>query len=97
MKAYINKKWKPNTDYRPTTMESNTAVSNFGLRCLKSRARGCARVYIYNTSMKRASVRKDKLKIKGKTGNAQRERKNEEKNKKTKKQKGKTVRAALFC
>ena len=53
--------------------------------------------YIYNTSMKRASVRKDKQKIKGKTGNAQRERKNEEKNKKTKKQKGKTVRAALFC
>ena len=35
MKAYIKiKKWKPNTEHRPTTMASNTAVSNLVLRCL---------------------------------------------------------------
>ena len=36
----IHRKWKPNTDHRPTTMASNTV-----LRCLKSRAKGCPRVY----------------------------------------------------
>ena len=62
-------------------MVSNTAVSNIVLRCLKSRARGCVRVY-----MKRASVRNDKTKRKGKTGNDRRERKNEEKKEKGKRQ-----------
>ena len=46
MKEYItNMKWKPNTDHRRTTMASNTAVSKFVLRYLKSRARGCRGAY----------------------------------------------------
>ena len=37
----IHKKCEPNTDHRPTTMASNTV-----LRCLKSRAKACPRVYM---------------------------------------------------
>ena len=36
----IHKKWKPNTDHRPTTMASNTL-----LHCVKSRAKGCQGIY----------------------------------------------------
>ena len=43
----IKKKWKPNTDYRPTTMASNTV-----LVFQKSQAKGCPRAYMKRESEK---------------------------------------------